>query len=86
MVLEKYRQFGFGKVLVEKMEEEAVRLGKEGKGVVVDREGGGKGVKIKLHSQVGVVASFRHFHWVYQGKEAATKVMLGYGWKGRHIA
>jgi hypothetical protein len=58
VVSKEYRQFGFGRVLVLKLEEEAVRLGKEGKGVMED----GK-VKVKIHSQVSGVPLLGYRYW-----------------------
>jgi ribosomal protein S18 acetylase RimI-like enzyme len=46
-IIKEYRQYGFGKVLVEKLEEEAAKAGTEGRAPAQD----GK-VTIKSHSQV----------------------------------
>ena len=58
--MKEYRQYGFGTVLVEKLEEEAVRAGKDGRAPVQDGQ-----VTIKAHSQVSYVVHYlrhRHIH------------------------
>lgn len=46
-ILKEYRQFGFGRVLVEKLEEQAVKAGRAGRTEVKDGL-----VTVKCHSQV----------------------------------
>ncbi|KAL7422272.1 hypothetical protein Q5752_002918 [Cryptotrichosporon argae] len=69
-VLKEYRHFGFGRVLVERMETwVAENAARDDMRAVVKEAEGRRIVKVKIHSQIPVVAFYARLGYVAEGPE-----------------